>query len=109
MGELMGAINKHGNSTKIHPHVLSNETMVLLGFSRANDGQSWLYVNELNGIAAFWFEIWGDSEDDFCIEVLEKHNALPYDYKFIRKLVEDEMDKFVKAGVITGYHRGDYI
>lgn len=110
-----GRVNIHGNSTKIHPHILSDETMLSLGFSRAKDDrmwlrdQSWLYIGELNSIAEFWFEVWGEGEDDFCIEVLEKNYALPYDYKFIRKLVEEEMDKFVMAGVITGYHRGDYI
>lgn len=101
--------NIHNTNLKIKPHVLTDEKMRRAGFEKDNLSCSWLLIKEITRDAELWFEIWGDGEDDFQIEVIRKYDIRPYMSIVTRPKFEEEMIRLQNCGVISGYEVGDRV
>lgn len=104
----MPKFNIHNTNIKINHHVISDEQMRSAGFDRNNKNQSWLLIKPISPIADIWFEIWGDSDDEFCIELLDRYFCRPYTCrsKEAKKAVLRIMSELQREGIITGYYPG---
>lgn len=83
--------------------------MVNAGFEIDNLSTSWLLIKELTPDIELWFEVWGEGEDDYSIEVLKKNDVRPYMSIYIKPYLEKEMLRLQSTGVISGYERGDTV
>ena len=95
--------NIHGTNKNIKVKVLDDSVMRKAGFDRKNKDDSWLLVKSFADNADFWFEIWGDNDDDFCIEVLDVYRAKPYINNSIRSKLIEELFRLKEYGVIRDF------
>lgn len=113
-------LNSHGTNATIQAHILPENEMRLLGFTD-HVPDKWYYCKCLPDETTFNVTIPKDGSD-ISIEVIDDDFCQPYDYQTIlrdsprdefalkiKELVEQEMKRFQKAGVLSGHNYGDYI
>ena len=105
----MNKFNIHNTNTKIKTHILSDEIMRDSGFDMDKFGCSWLMVKPLTRDIELWFEVWGEEENDFQIEVNKTCDIRPYMSNLVRDKFEEEMVRLQNIGIISGYDVGDAV
>lgn len=105
----MSKYNIHNTNTKIKTHILSDENMKNAGFEMDKLNTSWSMIKPLTKDAELWFEVWGEGEDDFQIEVTRTHDIRPYMSNSVKSKFEEEMSSLQRLGVISGYEVGDRV
>lgn len=101
--------NIHNTSTKIKPHILLDKKMKENGFEQDRLSCSWLLIKPLRRDAELWFEVWGEGENDYQIEVIKKHDIRPYMSVTVRPKFEQTMLELQYSGIISGYEVGDKV
>lgn len=117
MGELI--LTRHGNNANIKIHILSDDEMVKAGFGKTCSGD-WYKCVDIGCEISFNVTIYMDG--DWRIDVLDEDFLQPYDYqalleqdphlgfaKKVKLIVDGEMGKLIKAGIVSGWKVGDYL
>lgn len=129
-------VNKYNTNEKINGHILSDDKMKEIGFSKnyyeGTDYEQycpyWFYHTEIvlpkkyKGIdITFNIDIYKDTEE-VRIYVLDEDFCQPYDYQYmlskspkfklaliVKEKVEEIMERLQECGVISGHVYGEYI
>ena len=101
-------------------NILSDKKMELLGFHFNKYNERWVLIKPLISSIDFYFTI--ESNNDFCIDIIDDDFGQPYDYQYylsknpnnnfalqVQKKVNKLMQIFLNEGLIYEYKIGDYI
>lgn len=114
-------VNEKGINKKISVSILDEDSMRKLGFTDY-DKKHWYYCRKLKDSITFNLTINKQDQKDFRIDVLDDNFCQPYDYqavlmrdsnfkyaKEIFEMVEEQMARFSKNGIVHGHEYGEYI
>ena len=113
-------VNSHGTNAKFKFNIFDDKQMKEIGFTNFYEPY-WFYCKPLLNDIEFSVTIPKDGSEAW-IDVLDSNFCQPYDYqkflentpdhkfaKRIKGLVDEEMVKLTRLGVIENYEVGDYV
>lgn len=116
-------VNKNGNNVKLKCHLLPEEQMRDIGFTDCRK-DTWFYYRTVHPSMDISFSVSINKVDEtvFGIDVIDEDFGQPYDYQRIlrkdpqhlialdiKSKVEDEMQKLMALGVVSGHVFDQYI